>query len=109
MMMIIFNCITRVDFFRLVLFLRSVKQIQEKEATQRWSITFTEHQAAITKTCGLLFLVQISCWTPWAVLCLWTIILPPETLNIYYTLLPAICCKVTVNQYSRQISIIIDF
>jgi len=77
----------------LILFLKSVKQIQEKEATQRWSITFTEHQAAMTKTCGLLFLVQISCWTPWAVLCLWTIILPPETLNIYYTLLPAVACK----------------
>ena len=82
------------DNFRLILFLKSVKQIQEKEAAQRWSITFTEHQAAMTKTCGLLFLVQISCWTPWAVLCLWTIILPPETLNIYYTLLPAVACKV---------------
>jgi len=77
----------------LILFLRSVHQIQEKEATCRWSVTFTEHQAAITKVCGLLFLVQISCWTPYAVLCLWTTILPPETLNIYFTLVPSITCK----------------
>ena len=46
------------------------------------------------QVCGLLFLVQISCWTPYAVLCLWTTILPPDTLNIYYTLLPSVCCKV---------------
>ena len=26
--------------------------------------------------------------------CLWTLILPPDTLNIYYTLLPSVCCKV---------------
>ena len=80
---------------RLVMFLRSVTKIQEKEATRRWSMTFTEHQAAMTKVCGLLFLVQISCWTPYAVLCLWTIVLPPETLNVYYTLLPSICCKLS--------------
>jgi len=35
----------------LVLFLRSVQQIQEKEATLGWSITFMEHQAAVTKVC----------------------------------------------------------
>ena len=77
------------------MFLRSVHQIQDKEATRRWSVTFTEHQAAMTKVCGLLFLVQISCWTPYAVLCLWTTVLPPETLNVYYTLLPSICCKLS--------------
>ena len=87
------KCITFV-LVRLVLFLKSVSQIQEKEATARWSVSFTEHQAAMTKVCGLLFLVQISCWTPYAVLCLWTTILPPETLNVYYTLLPSITCKV---------------
>ena len=43
---------------------------------------------------GLLFLVQIACWTPYAILILWTLILPPESLNIYYTLLPSVCCKV---------------
>ena len=31
------------------MFLRSVTHIQTKEATLRWSITFTEHQAAMTK------------------------------------------------------------
>ena len=36
---------------RLVLFLRSVQQIQDKEATLGWSITFMEHQAAVTKVC----------------------------------------------------------
>jgi len=77
----------------LFLFLRSVTQIQTKEATLRWSLVFTEHQAAMTKVCGLLFLVQMACWTPYAVLVLYTIILPPETLNIYYTLLPSVCCK----------------
>jgi len=77
----------------LVLFLKSVAQIQEKEASKRWSVTFTQHQVAMIKVFGLLFLIQISCWTPYAVLCLWTTILPPETLNVYYTLLPSICCK----------------
>ena len=78
---------------RLVLFLKSVAQIQEKEASKRWSVTFTQHQVAMIKVFGLLFLIQISCWTPYAILCLWTTILPPETLNVYYTLLPSICCK----------------
>ena len=77
------------------MFLKSVSQIQEKESHARWSITFTEHQAAVTKVCGLLFLVQISCWTPYSVLCLWTTILPPETLNVYFTLIPSIACKVS--------------
>jgi len=77
----------------LFLFLRSVAQIQTKEATMKWSLVFTEHQAAITKTCGLLFITQIACWTPYAILVLWTIILPPESLNIYYTVLPSVCCK----------------
>ena len=113
------------------MFLKSVSQIQEKEAHALWSITFTEHQAAVTRVCGLLFLVQvilvsywsillilvsywsiliilvshwsillilvlvqISCWTPYSVLCLWTTILPPETLNVYFTLIPSIACKV---------------
>ena len=31
------------------MFLRSVTHIQTKEATLRWSIIFTEHQAAMTK------------------------------------------------------------
>ena len=79
---------------RLVMFLKSVQQIQVTEATKRWSVTFTSHQAAMTKVCGLLFLVQIGCWTPYAVLCLWTIVLPPETLNVHYTLLPSVACKV---------------
>ena len=77
------------------MFLKSVSQIQEKESHARWSITFTEHQAAVTKVCGLLFLVQISCWTPYSVLCLWTTVLPPETLNVYFTLIPSIACKVS--------------
>ena len=85
------NCLSR----RLAIFLKSVSQIQEKESHARWSITFTEHQAAVTKVCGLLFLVQISCWTPYSVLCLWTTILPPETLNVYFTLIPSIACKVS--------------
>ena len=78
------------------MFLKSVSQIQEKEAHALWSITFTEHQAAVTRVCGLLFLVQISCWTPYSVLCLWTTILPPETLNVYFTLIPSIACKVRI-------------
>lgn len=77
----------------LFMFLRSVTQIQTKEATLRWSLIFTEHEAAMTKVCGLLFIVQIACWTPYAILVLWTIILPPDSLNIYYTLLPSVCCK----------------
>ena len=76
------------------MFLKSVKQIQVEEATKRWSVTFTKHQAAMTKVCGLLFLVQVFCWSPYAVLCLWTTVLPPETLNVHYTLLPSVCCKV---------------
>ena len=79
---------------RLVMFLKSVQRIQTAEATKRWSVTFTEHQTAVTKVSGLLFLVQVGCWTPYAVLCLWTIILPPESLNVHYTLLPSVCCKV---------------
>ena len=79
------------------MFLQSVKQIQKDEATKRWSVIFTKHQAAMTKVCGLLFLVQIGCWTPYAVLCLWTIVLPPESLNVYYSLVPSVCCKVSDN------------
>ena len=79
------------------MFLKSVQQIQVSEATKRWSVTFTEHQTAVTKVCGLLFLVQVGCWTPYAVLCLWTIILPPESLNVHYTLLPSVCCKVLID------------
>ena len=85
------DCLSR----RLAMFLKSVSQIQEKESHAHWSITFTEHQAAVTRVCGLLFLVQISCWTPYSVLCLWTTILPPETLNVYFTLIPSIACKVS--------------
>lgn len=77
----------------LIMFLKSVQRIQTAEATKRWSVTFTEHQTAVTKVSGLLFLVQVGCWTPYAVLCLWTIILPPESLNVHYTLLPSVCCK----------------
>ena len=79
------------------MFLKSVQQIQVTEATKRWSVTFTEHQTAVTKVSGLLFLVQVGCWTPYAVLCLWTIILPPESLNVHYTLLPSVCCKVLID------------
>ena len=85
------------DDVRLIMFLKSVQQIQVAEATKRWSVTFTEHQTAVTKVCGLLFLVQVGCWTPYAVLCLWTIILPPESLNVHYTLLPSVCCKVLID------------
>ena len=99
------------------MFLKSVSQIQEKESHARWSITFTEHQAAVTKVCGLLFLVQISCWTPYSVLCLWTTVLPPETLNVYFTLIPSIACKVSKitllcskiqTIFSRQLSPILN-
>ena len=85
------------DDVRLIMFLKSVQRIQTAEATKRWSVTFTEHQTAVTKVSGLLFLVQVGCWTPYAVLCLWTIILPPESLNVHYTLLPSVCCKVVID------------
>ena len=88
---------------RLVMFLKSVKQIQKEEATKRWSVIFTKHQAAMTKVCGLLFLVQIGCWTPYAVLCLWTIVLPPESLNVYYSLVPSVCCKVSDNNLQTRL------
>ena len=44
--------------------------------------------------CGILFIIQMVCWTPYAVLVLWTVVFPPTSLNIYYTLLPPIICKI---------------
>ena len=46
--------ITMIIIPRLFMFLRSVTQIQTKEATLRWSLTFTEHEAAMTKVCSSL-------------------------------------------------------
>jgi len=77
----------------LFLFLRTVTEIQTKEATATWSLQFTEHQAGMLRCSGVLFITQICCWTPYAVICLWTLILPPDSLNIYYTILPSVCCK----------------
>ena len=42
----------------------------------------------------LLLAAQITCWTPYAVLVLWTLVFPPHSLNTYLTLVPSICCKV---------------
>jgi len=75
------------------LFLRTVSHIQTKEATASWSLHFTEHQAGMVRAAGVLFITQICCWTPYAVVCLWTLVLPPSSLNIYWTLLPSVCCK----------------
>ena len=71
------------------MFLKTLQQIQVTEATKR-----SDHQTAVTKVCGLLLVVQLGCWTPYAVLCLWTIVWPPESLNVHYTQLPSVCCKV---------------
>ena len=51
-------------------------------------------------------MVQIACWTPYAILVLWTIILPPETLNIHYTMLPSICCKVIIWLFLRLLKLL---
>ena len=56
----------------------------------------------------ILVLVQISCWTPYSVLCLWTTILPPETLNVYFTLIPSIACKVRIVMFFVQNHFIIS-
>ena len=71
------------------MFLKTLQQIQVTEVTKR-----SDHQTAVTKVCGLLLVVQLGCWTPYAVLCLWTIVWPPESLNVHYTQLPSVCCKV---------------
>ena len=108
-------------YLMLFFFLRSVTKIQEEEITANWSLVFTDHQSSKIKVnwmfdfcvflnlhlyyvCGFLFMVQIACWTPYAILVLWTIILPPETLNIYYTMLPSICCKVIICSFFRLLN-----
>ena len=50
--------------------------------------------SSILQVSTLLFVAQITCWTPHAVLVLWTLVFPPHSLNIYLTLVPSICCKV---------------
>ena len=61
---------------RLFLFLRSVAQIQTKEATLKWSLVFTEHQAAITKV------VSYTIFTSYKSLFidLWVVVYHPDSL-----------------------------
>jgi hypothetical protein len=42
--------------------------------------------------------VQIVCWTPFAILCIWTTIFNADTLNIYFTLSAPLIAKVVLKQ-----------
>ena len=58
--------------------------------------------SSILQVSTLLFAAQITCWTPYAVLVLWTLVFAPHSLNIYLTLVPSICCKVCYIQLCFQ-------
>ena len=45
------------------------------------------------QTCGVLLLVQAVCWSPYSVLVIWTVIFPPSSLSLHWTLLPPLICK----------------
>jgi hypothetical protein len=60
--------------------------------------------------CCLLLVVQVVCWSQHAVLILWTVLCPPSTLNLYYTLIPPLvnmssplANAVIIWQYLRQL------
>ena len=50
------------------------------------------------QACGILFITQMICWTPYAILVLWTVVFPPSSLNLYYTLIPPLVCKVSFSE-----------
>ncbi|XP_023328583.1 visual pigment-like receptor peropsin isoform X2 [Eurytemora carolleeae] len=77
----------------LLMFLKSAKSIKDPNIRKRWNSVQLIHHEAVVKTCGFLFLAAMACWTPYAVLVLWTVVFPPTSLNIYYTLIPPIICK----------------
>jgi len=79
----------------LYMFLKTAHYLQDPDVTKKWSAIQLEHHTALTKTCGFLFMAQMICWSPYAILVLWTVVFPPSSLNIYYTIIPPIMCKIT--------------
>ena len=43
--------------------------------------------------CWMLFVGTLVCWGPYAVLVIWTVILPPTSLGLSWTLIPPLVCK----------------
>jgi len=79
----------------LYLFLKTVKNTQTNGNTKGWDITSLQHHMATTKMVGCLLIAELVCWTPYAILVLWTVVFPPTTLNVYYTLIPSIFAKIS--------------
>lgn len=77
----------------LFMLVRSYRRINEPQIRKYWTAQQMEHQTALVQMCGQLFLAQLVCWSPYAVLVVWTVVFPPTSLGVSWTLVPPLMCK----------------
>ena len=63
-----------------------------------------QHILGMAKLCGLGFVVLIFAWSPFALLCTFTLFADAQQLNIYLTMVPPIMAKVTKYTFPTNLS-----
>ena len=83
------------SFTRLILYFNCLKVLKEYDvSTSILSDIDLNHILGVAKLCGFGFLVFIFAWSPFLILCSYTLIAGANELNIYMTMIPPIMAKV---------------
>ena len=80
-----------------MVYLKCLKVMKECDvSTSVLSDVDLNHILGMAKLCGMGFVVVTFAWSPFAVLCSYTLIAGANELNIYMTMIPPIMAKVSM-------------